>query len=78
MGSFGPGAPAEHTHHGAVEGAIDPSQQDQQKSRQDIGVVVSVIGRAHPEGRRNHQLPNQTTHLTQQGAKGHHQCDPFQ
>ena len=75
---FRSGAPAQHAHHGAVEGAIDSPEQDQEKSRQHIGVVVGVIGSAHPEGRCNHQLPNQATHLAQQGAEGHHQCDPLQ
>ena len=60
------------------KGPLIPPEQDQQKSRQHIGVVVGVIGRANPEGRCNHQLPNQATHLAQQGAEGHHQCDPLQ
>ena len=72
------GTAAQHTHHGAVEGAIDPPQQDQQKPRQHIGVVVGVVGGAHTEGGRDHQLPHQPPHLAEQRAQGHHQCDALE
>ena len=75
---FSSGTAAQHADHGAVKGAVDSPQQDQQKSRQHIGIVVRVIGSAHAEGSSNHQLPHQPSHLAEQRAQGHHQGDALE
>ena len=73
VGPLLPRPTAQNTDHGAVKGAVDPPQKDQQKPGQHIGVVVSVIGRSNAEGSRNHELATKPTHLAQQGSKRHHQ-----
>ena len=71
-------SPAEHAHHGAMKGTVNPPKKDQQKSRQHIRIVVGVIGSAHAEGGGDHELPHQPAHLAQQSAEGDHQCDALQ
>ena len=78
MSTLLPGPAAEHAHHGAVERAIDAAEQDQQKARQHVRVVVGVVGRSHPKGRRDHQLAHQAAHFAEQGAVGHHQGNALQ
>ena len=76
MGPILPGSPGQHAHHGAMERAINPPQQDQQKARKHIGVVVGVIGGTHTKGRRNHLLPHQARHLAEGRGHGHDQGNP--
>ena len=78
MSPLVPGPAAENADHGAVKRPVDAPEQDQQKSREHIGVVVCVIGSAHTERRSNHQLSQQTPEFAEQGAEGHHQSDPLE
>ena len=61
-----------------MEGSVNASQQDQQETRQHIGVVVGVVGRTDPERCSDHELAHQTAQLAEQRAVGHHQGDALE
>ena len=65
MGTFFAGTTGQGADHGAVERAVNPSQQDQQKAREHIGVVVGVVGRPHAKGSGDGLLAHQASQFAE-------------
>ena len=78
VSTFSAGPATENTDHGAVKRSVDSPQQNQQKPRQHIRVVVSVVSRSNSESGSDHQLSNQPTNFAEQRAEGDDQCDPLE
>ena len=78
VGSLALGPAAEHADHGAVKRPVDSPEQDQQKPRQYIGVVVRVVSRAHSKCRSNHKLTEEAATFAEEGSEGDHQSDPLE
>ena len=78
MGPLLPAAARQHADHGAVERTVDAPQQNQQETRQNVGIVVSVVGGADPESSGDHLLAQQACHLAEGRGQGHHQGNAFE